>query len=199
MKKVSGVIVLMGCGLLLGNTGVPVMTANATKIPDAGVKTTLKQGKGYIRSAILGHNIKHRAYKVSNKKGKVYRIKGKNDDVPNKYGTINITPDNKKTKLRVIHHLKNYTKNTWTRTKITQIEHGGHWMMYYYVKSNAKNKAAGWVKLTDVKLKHPNKAGKHIQPEFDIWYRTLNQKQRNWYYEMSCSAATDPEGNPAEF
>ncbi|WP_263852022.1 hypothetical protein [Levilactobacillus brevis] len=35
-------------------------------------------------------------------------------------------------------------------------------MIYYYVKSNAKNKATG-----DVKLKHPNKASKHVKPEFD--------------------------------
>lgn len=183
MKKMSTMMATMGVAMMMGGTVLPAVNASATVTPELpGVGTTLKQGPGYKRDAFLSNNIAHRAYKIANKKANVYKITG----------------TKKNAKLKSIHNFKNYKGKTWTRTKITQVEHGGHWMMYYYVKSNAKNKAAGWVKLTDVKLKHPNKASKHVKPEFDVWYRTLTQKQRNWYHEWSYNAATDSEGNPAE-
>lgn len=160
---------------------LPAVNASATVTP--ANTDPFVYNKGYARNNIWKKGVAHRTYKIANKKAKVYKITG----------------TKKNTKLKSIHNFKNYKGKTWTRTGITQIKHHGNWMMYYYVKSNAKNKAAGWVKLTDVKLKHPKKAAKHVQPEFDVWYRTLTQDQRNWYAGWSRNAATDPDGNPLEF
>ncbi|GEO65755.1 hypothetical protein [Levilactobacillus spicheri] len=177
MKKMNSVIALMGVGLMLGGTGLPVVNASASKTPTD--IAPFVYNKGYEVNRIWSQNLAHRRYKVFNVKGKVYKFNG----------------TKKNTKLKVTHYLKNYKKKTWTRTKFVQVKHHGNWMVYYYVKSNAKNKAAGWVKVTDLKLKYPAKTGKHIQPEFDVWYRTLTAAQRNWYYHSSQNAATDGNGN----
>ncbi|MFC6288913.1 hypothetical protein [Levilactobacillus angrenensis] len=154
---------------MIGGTVAPVVEASAAK------KT------GYSR--IQKWNVNHDKYRVKNKKGKTYKMTGKAKNI----------------KLKTNHYLKNYKKNKWVRSKITQIKHKGKWMVYYYMTPITKKKhAGGWVKLTDMKPVNARKATKYIMADFDTWYRTLTQKQRNLYHDYAFgSGALDGEGGPS--
>ncbi|MFC6180985.1 hypothetical protein [Lactiplantibacillus daowaiensis] len=178
MKKLTMIVATMGIALMVGGTALPAAAA----VDSSGGTTAsavTKQSK-IQRSHIW--NIKHRDYKVVNTKGKTYTFSGKTNNV----------------KMKANHNLKNYKQSTWTRKKIVQIKQDNNWMVYYYVTTGKKGKISGWVKLTDVNLKHPRKPAKHVAPEFDVYYRKLNQAQRNEYREFTYTGARTAEGEPSE-
>lgn len=163
MKKMSTMVALMGVGLILGGTGIGTLGT-------VGSNTTAQAAtlKGqYSRRAKWNLTPKYK-YKVRNKKAYTYTMTGNYKNI----------------KLKTNHYLGNYTKSSWKRTKFTAVKHNGHWMVWYYVKSNAKNKAAGWVKLTDMRVYSP-KPGYDSKtaalPDFDTWYMHANQKHRDLY------------------
>ncbi|MDT6980669.1 hypothetical protein [Levilactobacillus zymae] len=163
MKKMNKAIALMGVGLMLGGTGIGTLGVNGNT---DNVMAQAAKKTGYSRISKDAMNSRYQ-YKVANKKGRVYSISGPSKNV----------------KLKTIHYLKNYKTKKWTRTKITQVKHNGSWMVYYYMKSNAKNKAAGWIKLTDMQVTSPKpgKATKHEAADFDTWYKGLSKSQRGYY------------------
>ncbi|HIW71878.1 MAG TPA: hypothetical protein H9875_04545 [Candidatus Levilactobacillus faecigallinarum] len=165
MKKMTSMVALMGIGLMVGGTGIDALGTTGLTGTDATAQAATLEGK-YSRIDKDAMNSRYQ-YKVLNKKGKVYSISG----------------TKKNAKLKTIHYLKNYKTKKWTRTKITQVKHNGNWMVYYYMKSNAKNKAAGWVKLTDMQVTSPKpgKATKHEAADFDTWYKDLSKTQRGYY------------------
>ncbi|WP_203641142.1 hypothetical protein [Levilactobacillus andaensis] len=137
---------------------------------------------GYSRNRKI--STRHATYRVKNTKGKTYTITGPAKNV----------------KLKTNHYLKNYKKNKWTRTKITQIKHNGNWLVYYYMKPVTKKKhTGGWVKLTDMKPVKTFKAGPHNYADFDTWYRTLNTNGRNYYSGRTDGGALDGNGDPFQF
>ncbi len=164
MKKMTSIVALMGVGLMLGGTGIGTFEAVGANGTTAQA-VTLK-GK-YSRRAKWSLTPKYK-YKVRNKKAHTYTMSGSYKNI----------------KLKSNHDLGNYTKKRWTRTKFTAVKHNGHWMIYYYMKSNAKDKAAGWVKLTDMRVYSP-KPGYDSKtaelPDFDTWFRGASQKQRDRY------------------
>lgn len=135
-------------------------------------------------------NCKHRTYKVANVKADTYTFSGIKPKKEDLSGEI------KSVKLKVNHHLKNYKHEIWTRTRVAQIKHNGNWMVYYFVKTK-KHHASGWVRLMDVKRKHPTKRlHAYNDPDFDAWYRTTTQKQRNNYPDDTGGGASDVFGDP---
>ncbi|WP_125545794.1 hypothetical protein [Levilactobacillus lindianensis] len=171
MKKMSRILVATAMVFTtMGGTVVPSVTASAAK----------KTGYSRIRKVSTWN---HAKYRVKNTKGKTYKMTGTTKNV----------------KLKTNHYLKNYKKNKWTRTKITQIKHKGSWMVYYYMIPITKKKhAGGWVKLTDMKPVKTYKATKHTEADFDTWYRTFNKKGRNQYAHSTDGAALDALGNPSQ-
>lgn len=170
MKKLKQVVVVLMAVGMLGGTVVPAVTASASA------------STGYSRYRKIG--TRHATYRVKNTKGKTYTITGPAKNV----------------KLKTNHYLKNYKKNKWTRTKITQIKHHGNWLVYYYMKPVTKKKhTGGWVKLTDMKPVKTYKAGPHSLPDFDTWYRTFNAKGRNEYSGWTDGSALDGNGDPFQF
>lgn len=144
--------------------------------------TASAKSTGYSR--IGKWNVKHVKYRVNNIKGKTYKMTGTKKNV----------------KLKTNHYLKNYKKNKWVRTKITQIKHKGNWMVYYYMTPITKKKhTGGWVKLTDMKPVKVYKGGNGFQPDFDTWYRKLNKSMRLDYNKtVRLGGARDVNGNPAQ-
>lgn len=172
MKNMCRAIVASMALMMFGGTVVPSVTASAAK------KT------GYSRIEKWTHGIKHDKYRVKNTKGKTYKMTGTKKNV----------------KLKTNHYLKNYKKNKWVRTGITQIKHKGNWMVYYYMTPITKKKhAGGWVKLTDMKPVKHHKASNHVLADYDTWYRTLTKKQRNLYPDyVQAGGASDGDGNPEQ-
>ncbi|MFC6180986.1 hypothetical protein [Lactiplantibacillus daowaiensis] len=178
MKKFTTIVVTMGITLMVGGTVLPAAATDSNVRITASAAT--KQSK--IQRGPIWSNYNKHDYKVANTRGKTYEMTGKANNI----------------KLKVNHNLKNYKNSTWVRRKLTQIKQNGNWNVYYYVTTGKKSKIGGWVKLTDMKLKHPHKPAKHVAPDFDIWYRKLNQKQRNEYRDFTYSGARDADGEPSE-
>ncbi|MFC6289560.1 hypothetical protein [Levilactobacillus angrenensis] len=172
MMKMNRMLVAAMMALtMIGGTVAPVVEASAAK------KT------GYSR-IYKTKTWNHAKYRVKNAKGKTYKMTGKATNI----------------KLKTNHYLKNYKKNKWVRTSITQIKHKGNWMVYYYMTPITKKKhKGGWVKLTDMKPVKTYKATKHTDADFDTWYRTLNKAGRTNYRNRVDGGATDALGNPAPF
>ncbi|WP_261810862.1 hypothetical protein [Levilactobacillus humaensis] len=99
------------------------------------VPATADASTKYRRTKVV--KVKHTKYKVRNKKGKTYKFKG----------------SSKRLTLKANHYLKNYTKSTWKRTKQTKVYRAGKKKVVYYYVTTSKNKAAGWVKKSDLKAK----------------------------------------------
>ncbi|WP_157054364.1 hypothetical protein [Levilactobacillus paucivorans] len=157
---------------MMGGTVMPSVVASASS----------KTGYSRIFKATTRN---HEKYRVKNTKGKTYKMTGTKKNV----------------KLKTNHYLKNYKKNKWTRTKITQIKHKGSWMVYYYMTPITKKKhAGGWVKLTDMKPVKTYKADKYHTADFDTWYRGLKKANRTEYKNDVLSAgAIDALGDPSIF
>ena len=110
--------------------GASVQSTTAAASKRRGKKVT-KVSKTYRTKAT---KVSHKAYYSLSKTGKTYKLSG----------TL------KKPVLKSNHALKNYTKTTWTRSKQMFVTKKGKKTRYYYVKA-AKNKAAGWVKASQLK------------------------------------------------
>ncbi|WP_125573747.1 hypothetical protein [Levilactobacillus huananensis] len=173
MKKMNRILVtaIMIATMVFG-------TVLPSKMASAATKT------GYSRINKWTHGFNHDKYRVKNANGKTYKMTGTKKNV----------------KLKTNHYLKNYKKTTWVRIGVTQIKHKGNWMYYYYMKPITKKKrAGGWVKLTDMKPVKTYKADKHHTADFDTWYRTLNQTQRNEYVGfVEQGGASDGDGEPSQ-
>lgn len=173
MKKLNRILVAAMMALtMLGGTVMPSVVASASA----------KTGYSRIFKAATRN---HEKYRVKNTKGKTYKMTGTTKNV----------------KLKTNHYLKNYKKNKWTRTKITQIKHKGSCMVYYYMTPITKKKhTGGWVKLTDMKPVKTYKADKYHTADFDTWYRGLNKSQRNDYHDTVYGVgAIDALGDPVIF
>lgn len=109
-----------------------ILTLGGSLLPATPVNASAK----YRRTKIV--KVKKGNYVVRNKKGKTYKFKG----------------NAKKLTLKTNHYLKNYTKSTWKRTKQTKAYRQGKKKVVYYYVTTSKNKAAGWVKKSDLKIKH---------------------------------------------
>ncbi|MDT6980668.1 hypothetical protein [Levilactobacillus zymae] len=184
MKKMNSVIALMGVGLMLVGTGIGTLGVNGNTDNVTAQAATLKGQYSRRTKWSLTPTHKYYKYKVRNKKAHTYTMTGPYNNI----------------KLKTNHYLGNYTKNSWKRTKFTAVKHNGHWMIWYYVKSNAKNKAAGWVKLTDMRVYSPKPGYKNGSslPDFDTWFKKANQSQRDYYagHELAHEATEyDADGN----
>ncbi|MFC6208161.1 hypothetical protein [Levilactobacillus tongjiangensis] len=172
MKKMNHILV---------TTVMALTMAGGTVVPSAVASAATKTGYSRIRKVSTWN---HAKYRVKNTKGRSYKMTGTTKNV----------------KLKTNHYLKNYKKNKWTRTKITQIKHKGSWMVYYYMTPITKKKhAGGWVKLTDMKPVKTFKASEHVEADFDTWYRTLTNTGRTHYAHSTDGAALNGLGDPAQF
>lgn len=169
--KMNRVIVVLMALTMFGGTVMPSVSASAAK------------RTGYSR-IYKTKTWNHAKYWVKNTKGKTYKMTGKAKNI----------------KLKTNHYLKNYKKNKWVRTSITQIKHKGNWMVYYYMTPITKKKhKGGWVKLTDMKPVVTHKATEHTNADFDTWYRTLSKMGRANYKNRVDGASLDGMGNPSQF
>lgn len=174
MKTFTKFAAVMCISLMVGGTVLSVAPVNSNMTVSAATK------KAKIQRGQIWGNFNHRTYKVRNTKAKTYAISGKANNL----------------KMKANHNLKNYKNKTWTRMKLTEIKQNDNWNVYYFVKTG---KISGWVKLDDVKLKHPVKAAKDTKPEFDVYYHKLSKKQRNNYYKyVLVGGAGDANGEPTQ-